>query len=117
MASVNLKVTHTVLTDSVREYAQKNIDKLQKYLRPENKVHLELGAETKTRDGLRYRAEITIMPKSEVYADAFGHDLFEAIDLLMPKVKEQLMKAKDKKVSERRRNGAQRKYKMEKGDL
>ncbi|MDB4940109.1 MAG: Ribosomal subunit interface protein [Candidatus Doudnabacteria bacterium] len=108
MANVNLKVTHTVLSESVREYAQKNIDKLQKYLRPENKVHLELGAESKNRDGLRYRAEITIMPKSEVYADAYGHDLFEAIDLLMPKVKEQLMKMKDKRVSERRRDGAKR---------
>ncbi|GAC1412469.1 MAG: hypothetical protein NVSMB66_1490 [Candidatus Doudnabacteria bacterium] len=117
MASVNLKVTHTVLSESVRAYAQKNVDKLQKYLRPENKVHLELGAESKTRDGLRYKAEITIMPKSEVYAEAYGQDLFEAIDLLMPKVKEQLMRMKDKKVSERRRDGAQRKYKVEKGDL
>jgi len=109
MANVNLKVTHTVLSQSVRDYAQKQIDKLQKYLRPENKVHLELGAETKSRDGFRYRAEITIMPKSEIYADAYGHDLFEAIDLLMPKVKEQLMKNKDKRVSERRRDGAKRK--------
>jgi ribosomal subunit interface protein len=108
MANVNLKVTHTVLSTSVKEYAQKNIDKLQKYLRPENKVHIELGAEAKNRDGLRYRAEITIMPKSEVYADAYGHDLFEAIDLLMPKVKEQLMRMKDKRVSERRRDGAKR---------
>jgi ribosomal subunit interface protein len=109
MASVNLKVTHTVLSESVRQYAQKNIDKLQKYLRPENKVHLELGAETKSKAGLRYRAEITIMPKSEIYADAYGHDLFEAIDLLMPKVKEQLMKNKDKAISQRRKLGAQRK--------
>ncbi len=112
MANVNLKVTHTVLSQSVRDYAQKQIDKLQKYLRPENKVHLELGAETKSRDGLRYRAEITIMPKSEIYADAYGHDLFEAIDLLMPKVKEQLMKNKDKRISERRRDGAKRKGNM-----
>lgn len=112
MASVNLKVTHTVLSASVRAYAQKNVDKLQKYLRPENKVHLELGAETKSREGLRYRAEITIMPKSEVYAEAYGHDLFEAIDLLMPKVKEQLMKMKDKRVSDRRRDGAKAKGNM-----
>ncbi len=111
MASVNLKVTHTVLSESVRAYAQKQIDKLQKYLRPENKVHLELGAETKNR-GTKYRAEITIMPKSEVYADAHGHDLFEAIDLLMPKVKEQLLKNKDKVISDRRRDGAKRKGNM-----
>lgn len=112
MANVNLKVTHTVLSESVRNYAQKHLDKLQKYLRPENKIHLELGAETKSRDGLRYRAEVTIMPKSEVYADAYGHDLFEAIDLVMPKVKEQLMKNKDRMVSERRKDGARRKGNM-----
>lgn len=112
MANVNLKVTHTVLSESVRNYAQKHIDKLQKYLRDENKVHLELGAMSKNSNGPRYRAEITIMPKSEIYAEAYGHDLFEAIDLLMPKVKEQLMKGKDKRVSDRRRNGAKRKGNM-----
>lgn len=103
MPSVNIRVTNTKISPSIREYLNSNIGKLSKFLREENTVHVELEQEGKHRTGLIYKAEITIMPKSEVYAEAHGADFYEAIDLLIPKAKEQLTKLKDKRVSLRRR--------------
>lgn len=103
MSRVNIKVTNAKVSASVKEYLNSNIAKLSKFLREENILHAELEQEAKHKTGLIYRAEITIMPNSEVYAEAYGADFFEAIDLLIPKVKEQLTKLKDKRVSLRRR--------------
>lgn len=103
MPRVNIKTTNTKITPSIKEYLNSNISKLNRFLREENIVHAELEQQTKHKSGLIYRAEITIMPKSEVYAEAHGGDFYEAIDLLIPKVKEQLTKLKDKRVSLRRR--------------
>lgn len=103
MPRVNIKATNTEVSKSIKEYLNTNIGKLSKFLREEHIVHAELEQEAKHKTGLIYRAEITIMPKSDVYAEAYGSDFYEAIDLLIPKVKEQLTKLKDKRVSLRRR--------------
>ncbi|MHB8871156.1 MAG: hypothetical protein G01um101477_322 [Candidatus Doudnabacteria bacterium Gr01-1014_77] len=107
--SVTIKKTNAKVSPSELDYVNKNLEKLKKFLRPENKIHVELQNTTKHKTGLVARAEVTIMPKPGIYADAFGNDFFEAIDLCLPKIKEQIMKTKDRIVSQRRRLGAQRK--------
>ncbi|MEK7652097.1 MAG: ribosome-associated translation inhibitor RaiA [Patescibacteria group bacterium] len=107
--SVTIKKTNAKVSPSELNYVNKNLEKLKKFLRPENNIHVELQNTTKHKTGLIARAEVTIMPKPGIYADAYGNDFFEAIDLCLPKIKEQLMKSKDKVVSQRRRLGAQRK--------
>lgn len=107
--SVTIKKTNAKVSASELAYVNKNLDKLRKFLRSENNIHVELQNTTKHKTGLIARVEVTIMPKPGIYADAFGNDFFEAIDLCIPKIKEQLMKNKDKIVSQRRRLGAQRK--------
>ena len=108
MPNVNIKATHTTLTQSMSDYIAKKLEAFGKFLREENNIHVEFDVD-KHRSGLRYRAEITIMPKSEIYAEAYGSDLYEAIDLCIPKIKEQLTKNKDKEVSLRKRLGSKRK--------
>src|SRR6266481_6777726 len=103
MQNINIKATHTTLTQSMQAYAAKKIKVIEKFLKEEHKLHLELEADLGHHKGPRYRAELTIMPHSEIFAEAYGNDLYEAIDLLVPQIKEQLQKKKDKRVSKLRR--------------
>ncbi len=107
--TVNIVFKNTDPSDSIKKYIQENIDKLAHFLREENTIHVEFEADPAHKSGPFYRAEITIMPKSEIYAEAFGNDFFEAVDLLMPKIKEQLVRLKEKRVTERNRQGSQMK--------
>lgn len=99
MSEINIKATHTTLTDSMVDYATKKLKTIDKFLREENKIHIELDAEPQHHKGPRFRAEITILPRPGAYADAWGNDLYEAIDLCVPKIREQMAKMKDKHVS------------------
>ena len=109
MAKISIKATNTKLTDSMVDYATKKLSVLDDFLRSENKVHVELGYEATHNEGERFSAEVTVLPKPGHYAEARGKDLYEAIDLCVPKIKEQLVRGKDRKVSLRRREGAARK--------
>jgi ribosomal subunit interface protein len=114
MASINIKATHTALSQSVEDYVAKKINSFSKYLDESSNVHVELE-QGKDKSGQKYRAEITVIPHSShkgIYADARGNDFYEAIDLCMPKIKEQVMKQKDRWVTERRKLGAKRKGNM-----
>lgn len=107
--TINIKVTKAEITPSIKSYINKNMAKLDKFLRSENNIHVELQHEPKHKSGLVCRAEVTVTPGALFYADARGNDFFEAIDLCMPKIKEQLLRNKDRKISQRRRLGAERK--------
>lgn len=107
MPTVYINFKNTEVDDAARKYFIENISKLDKFLHEEHVVHGELEQESAHRSGPFHRAEISIMPKSIAYAEAHGNDFFEAIDLLMPKIKEQLVRQKDKMVSERRSEGAE----------
>jgi putative sigma-54 modulation protein len=100
--NINIKATNTSLSPSMKEYVQAKLGNLEKFIKPEDKIHVELEVQTRHKSGLVFRAEIDIQPKGQ-YAEARGNDLYEAFDLVVPKIKEQLTKAKDKKISLRRR--------------
>lgn len=106
MATTYINFKNTEVDDAARNYFTEMIGKLDNFLHEENVVHGELELESAHRTGPFHRAEISIMPNSEIYAEAHGNDFFEAIDLLMPKIKEQLSRHKDKIISERRHDGA-----------
>jgi ribosomal subunit interface protein len=104
MPSINIKATHTVLSEEMSEYVAKKLKTIQDFLHEENNVHVELEAEPKHHSGPKYSVEITIMPKPGIYASAAGQDFHEAFDLCIAKIKEQLLKKKDKMISLRRRS-------------
>lgn len=107
MATTYINFKNTEVDDAARNYFMENIGKLENFLHEENVVHGELELESAHRTGPFHRAEISIMPNSVAYAEARGNDFFEAIDLLTPKIKEQLSRHKDKIVSDRRHDGAE----------
>lgn len=113
MPTITIKASpHSLLSDSIREYIQKKMDSFDKFLREENTVHVDFHSD-KHHSGIRYHVEIRIEPSSIVLAESIGEDLYEAIDLCMPKLKEQLTSRKDKRVASRRQEGFARKESTE----
>ncbi len=102
--AINITATGTTLTDAIRDSIEDKLSILNKYLRPEHQVHVELQEDSKHNSGQFSRVEIKITPGG-YYAESHGDDFYQALDLVIPKISTQLAKAKDKKLSLRRRIG------------
>lgn len=102
--NLNIKATNTTLTEAIRTDIENKLQVLEKFLRPEDKVNVELAEDTKHTSGRFSRAEVHIKPRG-LYAEANGNDFYEAMDLVVPKIREQLTRDKDKRISLRRRLG------------
>lgn len=102
--NVNIKATKTTLTPSLQTDIEKKLTVLEDFLRPEDKIFIEVEARASKDNSQEFRAEISIKP-SGYFAEASGSDIYEAIDLMVPKIKHQLVKHKDKDVSLRRKLG------------
>lgn len=100
--NINIKATNTTLTPAIRAYVEDKLQHLARFVKPEDKIRVEIEVEKKHKSGLVFRAEIDIQPHGH-FADARGNDLYEAMDLMVPKIKDQLAKQKDKKITLRRR--------------
>ena len=109
MPSINIDATHMTLTAGMKDYITKKVGGLLKFLREENNIHVEIDIDSKKRTGPKYTVKITVLPRPGIYAKYTGEDLYEALDLTIPKIKEQLLKSKDRKISDRRRLGSRRK--------
>jgi putative sigma-54 modulation protein len=102
--NLNIKATNTTVTPGIRQNIEDKLEPLERFLRTEDLVHVEVEEDTRHHTGLVSRVEIRIQPHG-CYADSRGSDFYEALDLVIPKVKEQLARQKDKKISLRRRVG------------
>jgi ribosomal subunit interface protein len=100
--NISIKATNTTLTSNIKEFIHDKISVLEKFLKPEDKIHVELEVEKKHSSGMLYRVEVIIKPHGH-YAESRGMDFYAAMDLVMPKIKTQFAKNKDKQVSLRRR--------------
>lgn len=102
--NLSIKATNTTITEAIRSQIESKLEVIEMFLKPEDKVHVELQEDTHHQNGRFSRVEIHISPKG-VYAEANGNDFYEALDLAIPKAKSQLAKSKDKFTSLRRKLG------------
>ena len=105
--NLNIKATKTTLTESLQADIERKLSVLEDFLKPEDKIYVEVEARASKDNSQEFRAEITIRPSGH-HADSAGSDIYEALDLLVPKIRQQLTRGKDKKISLRRRLGALR---------
>ena len=110
---INIKATNTTLTPSIKDAIEKKLGGLAKFLRPENTIYIELEVDKKHKSGLVYRTEIKITPHA-FFADARADDFYAALDLTLPKIREQMVKYKDKKIT-KHRDAAKRAARLTKG--
>lgn len=101
--NINIKATKTTLTPAIKQFVEKKIKSaLGRFLLPEDKIHVELEVASKHHSGQIYRTEIDVQPH-RYYAESWAEDFYAAIDLVLPKIKEQILKQKEKRLARRRR--------------
>ena len=103
--NISLKGTNIKLNQSIRDYLNEKIVRLAEKLIKKSdeliKLDLEVGRITRHhRHGKVFRAEANLTIGSRnLYADAVGEDLYEAIDLLEEELEREIKKFKTKRVA------------------
>lgn len=108
---MNLTVTghHLDVTDSLRQYVNSKMDRLERHSDDVQDVHVILSVEK-----LRQKAEATInVTGNRLFADTIEEDMYAAIDLLTDKLDRQLIKHKEKAKDHHRREKDKRHTEVE----
>lgn len=100
--SINIKASNTTLTDAIKRQVHDKLSVLDDFLKPEDNVHVEIEVDAKHTSGDIYHVDVNIQPHN-YYAKADASDMYAAIDLVIPKIREQMVRQKDKKISLRRK--------------
>jgi len=110
--NISIKTTHVDLTPSIKEYIEEKVGGLEKFTDAQD-AKVELKRDQRHQTGLVFGADITLTVDGKVmYAESEAEDAYAAIDLLIPKIKDQVAKFKDKKTSLWRRAARFMKGKM-----
>lgn len=102
--NINIKATNTSLTPSIRSNIEDKLQAVEKFIKPEDVIHVELAEDTHHHSGQFFNVDIQISPHG-YYAKARANDFYEALDLVIPKITQQMRKDKEKTISLRRRIG------------
>ena len=98
---LNLTGHHVDITDSLRNYVNEKLERLERHFDHVSNVHVILSVEK-----LEQKAEATVhISGADVFADAVHEDMYAAIDALADKLDRQVLKHKEK-IKTRRNNGA-----------
>lgn len=108
---VQIKASSIELTPSIRDYAEKRVNSLQKYFHEEKEeafASIEVGKTTHHhKGGFVYRAEISIRAHGkQYYAVAETEDLYAAIDKVRDEIAREVVSSKEKRETLFRRGGA-----------
>lgn len=89
---INLTGHHIDITDSLRDYVETKMTKLERHFEQINNVHVVLNVEK-----LQQKAEAKLHLKGgEVFALSEHADMYAAIDRLIDKLDRQVIKYKEK---------------------
>jgi putative sigma-54 modulation protein len=95
---------HIDITDSLREYVETKIEKIERHFDIVSDVHCILTVEK-----LRHKAEATVnVNGGTIYAEATEQDMYAAIDSLIDKLERRVRKYKEKLVDHHARDSMKR---------
>jgi putative sigma-54 modulation protein len=105
MAHVNIEITgrHFEVTPPMEKHIRQHIDKL-----PRLDDHIQYLTVTLNVESDRQRCEVQAkVHRSDLFADAVSHDMYESIDNAFSKIERQIRQLHDKIVSKRARAAQQ----------
>ncbi len=103
---LNVSGHHVEVTDSLREYVETKIEKIERHFDIVSDVHCILTVEK-----LQHKAEATVnVNGGTIYADAIEEDMYAAIDSLIDKLDRRVRKHKEKLVDHHARDSQKRQY-------
>jgi len=83
------------LTDKLYDYVQEKIGNLEQYIDNVIECFVELDEDTSMKSGKKFRCEVQMkVPRSSIRAEEIAYDIFEAVDLVIPKLTKQIEKYK-----------------------
>ncbi len=101
------------LTPSIKKYVEEKIGNLEKYLGKIDTGKVELERDRHHHTGLVMRAEVMLIAGGKVMrADASSEDMYASVDMVIPKLREQISKFKDKKATLQKRGARSAKKKI-----
>jgi putative sigma-54 modulation protein len=103
---LNISGHHVEVTDSLREYVETKIGKVERHFDIVSDVHCILTVEK-----LQHKAEATVhVNGGTIYADATEEDMYAAIDGLIDKLDRRVRKHKEKRVDHHARDSQKRQF-------
>ncbi len=103
---LNVSGHHVEVTDSLRNYVETKVEKLERHFDIVSDVHCILTVEK-----LRHKAEAKVLVNGgTIYADATEEDMYAAIDGLVDKLERRVRKHKEKLVDHHARDTNKRKF-------
>ncbi|MDP4000959.1 MAG: ribosome-associated translation inhibitor RaiA [bacterium] len=102
--NISIKGTNYKPTQSIKEYVVDKVNNLEKYSNRNLSARVELERDRHHKKGDVMRAEIMLLADGKTMrAEAVSEDVFASVDLMIPKIREQISKLKDKEQTLRRR--------------
>ncbi len=94
---INIDGHHVELTESIQDYIQNKMTRIERHFDQVVDIHVVLGVEK-----LRQKAEATIhVAGNNIHAHSENEDMYAAIDLLVDKLDRQVKKHKEKLTNHR----------------
>ena len=89
---LNLTGHHVEITDSLRNYVEEKLERVERHFDKVTNTHVILSVEN-----VRHKAEATVhMSGNNIFAESTEDDMYKAIDSLVDKLDRQVKKHKEK---------------------
>lgn len=103
---LNVSGHHLEITDSLRDYVESKVERLERHFDLVSDVHCILSVEK-----LRHKAEAKVNVNGDtIFAEATEEDMYAAIDGLVDKLDRRVRKHKEKLVDHHARDADKRRY-------
>ena len=97
MTQIIIKTHHVDITDSIKDYVEKKLNKLEHFFDKIQEIQVDLDVETFPNEEDRQIVSATILvPGSALIAKESSRDLYASVDGMVDKLQRQLKKYKDK---------------------
>lgn len=103
---LNITGHHMDMTDSLQNYVETKLEKLERHFDNVTNVHVVLSVEKQ-----RQKAEASVhISGADLYADAVNEDMYASIDAMVDKLDRQIKKHKEKLTDHHRSEGRAQKH-------
>lgn len=110
--NIQLKGTNIDLTPSIKAYVDDKVGNLAKFIKADE-AKVELARDRHHKTGDVFRAEVMLLVGGKLMrADCESEDIYACIDMVIPKIKEQISKFKEKRTTLERRGARSAKRKI-----
>lgn len=109
---------HLEVTDWIRQYIEKKVDRIERYLPQMQEIRAELTQSETRAAADRYTAQITVWANGQILrAEESTSDIFASIDATIDKMANQVQRFKGRRFQSRRRAAAAASMEAEMTDL